>query len=116
MAEVLEAMDRNFEGREEMRQLLSTKTDCYGNDMDDVDELAKKVVEIYGLETDKYRSLYGGRFHPGFSSVSSNVPTARQCARSRMEERNTRPLRMEILPVIARISPVRRRLPFPAAN
>ena len=74
MAEVLEAMDRNFEGREEMRQLLSTKTDCYGNDMDDVDELAKKVVEIYGLETDKYRSLYGGRFHPGFSSVSSNVP------------------------------------------
>ncbi|WP_125142469.1 glycyl radical protein [Clostridium transplantifaecale] len=74
IAEVLEAMDHNFEGYEEMRQILSTKTDDYGNDIDDVDDIARKVVEIYGLETDNYRSLYGGRFHPGFSSVSSNVP------------------------------------------
>lgn len=74
MAQVLEAMDHNFEGYEEMRQVLATKTDRYGNDIPYADDIAKKVVEIYGQETDKYRSLYGGRFHPGFNSVSSNVP------------------------------------------
>lgn len=74
MAEVLDAMDKNFEGYEEMRQTLANKTPRYGNDDDVADEIAKHVVEIYGGETDKHRSLYGGRFHPGFSSVSSNVP------------------------------------------
>ena len=74
MQQVLDAMDRNFEGDEEMRQVLANKTPRYGNDDEYVDEIAKRVVEIYGGETDKYRSLFGGRFHPGFSSVSANVP------------------------------------------
>lgn len=74
MQEVLDAMDKNFEGYEEMRQTLANKTPRYGNDDDYADAIAQEVVEIYGGETDKYRSLFGGRFHPGFSSVSSNVP------------------------------------------
>lgn len=74
MAEVLDAMDKNFEGYEEMRQTLATKTPRYGNDDDFADQIAEDVVNIYGGETDRHRSLFGGRFHPGFSSVSSNVP------------------------------------------
>lgn len=74
MQEVLDAMDKNFEGYEEMRQTLANKTPRYGNDDDAADEIAEEVVRIYGEETDKHRSLFGGRFHPGFSSVSANVP------------------------------------------
>ena len=74
MQEVLDAMDKNFEGNEEMRQTLANKTPRYGNDDDAADEIAEEVVRIYGEETDKHRSLFGGRFHPGFSSVSANVP------------------------------------------
>lgn len=74
MAQLLEAMDKNFEGYEDLRQMLATKTPRYGNDDDYADDIAKRVVEIYGGETDKHMSLFGGRFHPGFSSVSSNVP------------------------------------------
>lgn len=74
MDEILTAMDKNFVGYEEMRQELSTKAPKYGNDDDYADPIAMEVVDIYGRETDKHRSLFGGRFHPGFSSVSSNVP------------------------------------------
>ncbi|MDR1192620.1 MAG: formate C-acetyltransferase/glycerol dehydratase family glycyl radical enzyme [Peptococcaceae bacterium] len=74
MSELLDAMDANFEGKEDVRQLLSNKGPKYGNDDPLADEMATKAVDIYCEETDRHRSLFGGRFHPGFSSVSSNVP------------------------------------------
>ena len=74
MDQVIDAMDANFEGYENVRQMLINKAPKYGNDDPEVDEIACKVVDIYCEETDKHRSLFNGRFHPGFSSVSSNVP------------------------------------------
>lgn len=74
MAELLDAIDNNFEGREDLRQMLINKAPKYGNDDELADEMATRAVDIYVNETDKHRSLFGGRFHPGFSSVSSNVP------------------------------------------
>lgn len=74
MDEIMDALDANFEGYENVRQLLVNKGPKYGNDDALADEMACKAVEIYCAETDKHRSLFGGRFHPGFSSVSSNVP------------------------------------------
>ena len=74
MDELMDAIDANFEGYEYVQQLLINKGPKYGNDDSIADEMAVKAVDIYSAETDKYRSLFGGRFHPGFSSVSSNVP------------------------------------------
>ena len=74
MDELLAALDANFEGYEPLRQMLIHKAPKYGNDHPLADEMAQKAVNIYVNETDKHRSLFGGRFHPGFSSVSSNVP------------------------------------------
>lgn len=73
MDRLLEAMDADFEGYQDVLALIDT-VPKYGNDDAYVDEIAMKVVDIYNNETDKHRSLFGGRFHPGFSSVSSNVP------------------------------------------
>lgn len=73
MDHLIKAMDANFEGYEDVLALINT-VPKYGNDDPYVDTIAVKVVDIYNAETDKHRSLFGGRFHPGFSSVSSNVP------------------------------------------
>jgi formate C-acetyltransferase len=74
MDQLMSALDANFEGFEYVRQMLINKAPKYGNDDPLADEMAVKAVDIYVTETDKHRSLFGGRFHPGFSSVSSNVP------------------------------------------
>lgn len=74
MEELIDALITNFEGKEPLRQMLINKAPKYGNDDSMADEMAQKVVDIYVGETNKHRSLFGGRFHPGFSSVSANVP------------------------------------------
>jgi len=74
MEELMEALRSNFEGHEDIYNLVKNKTPKYGNDDELADQMAVRVVDIYSDETDKHRSLFGGRFHPGFSSVSSNVP------------------------------------------
>ena len=74
MSQLMDAIDADFEGHEYVRQILVNKGPKYGNDDPIADEMAVKAVDIYSMETDKHRSLFGGRFHPGFSSVSSNVP------------------------------------------
>ncbi|MGL6202143.1 MAG: glycyl radical protein [Lachnospiraceae bacterium] len=74
MDTLIDALDANFEGYEPIRQMLINKAPKYGNDEELADEMAMWAVNVYADETDKHRSLFGGRFHPGFSSVSSNVP------------------------------------------
>ncbi len=74
MDRLLDALDANFEGFGDVRGMLVDKAPKYGNDDDYVDDIARRVVDIYCNETDRHRSLFGGHFHPGFSSVSSNVP------------------------------------------
>jgi formate C-acetyltransferase len=74
MKDLLDALDADFKGYEHIQQTLINKAPKYGNDDPLADEMACQVVNIYSDETDKHRSLFGGRFHPGFSSVSSNVP------------------------------------------
>lgn len=74
MDELMDAIEANFEGYEDVRQMLINNSPKYGNDDPEADEITMQVVNIYSDETDKHRSLFGGRFHPGFSSVSSNVP------------------------------------------
>jgi formate C-acetyltransferase len=45
MNEVLDALSRNYEGYEMMRQAFINKTPKYGNDDDYADEIAKKIVD-----------------------------------------------------------------------
>ncbi len=45
MDEALEALSRNYEGYEVMRQFFLNKTPKYGNDDDYADEIAKKIVD-----------------------------------------------------------------------
>ena len=71
---LLKALDTDFSGTEELRQLLANKAPKYGNDDDAVDQFASEAVRIYCDEVQKYRNTRGGIYRPGVYSVSANVP------------------------------------------
>lgn len=57
---------------DDIRRLLEN-TPCFGNDIDEVDMVARKCAQIYCFEVEKYRNPRGGQFHAGIYPVSANV-------------------------------------------
>ena len=72
MDELCKALDANFEGYELLRQKLRN-TSKYGNDIDDVDSLAVKVLDFYAEETKKLRTYLGHYMDPSIQMVQANV-------------------------------------------
>ncbi|MBC3901680.1 glycyl radical protein, partial [Acetobacterium malicum] len=68
------ALDENFVGMEDMRQMLLNRAPKFGNDIDAVDNLAREGALIYCREVEKYKNPRGGQFQPGLYPVSANVP------------------------------------------
>jgi len=52
--DLLEGLKKNWEGNEPLRQMVMTRAPAYGNDIDDVDEIAREIVEFYVEETKKH--------------------------------------------------------------
>jgi len=81
-AELKQALDSNFEGKkgEMIRQLLVNKSPKYGNDIDEVDTIAKEAFNVFFNEVGKHKNTrfgrgpIGGGFHPSNASVAVNVP------------------------------------------
>ena len=65
MEELVTAMANDFEGREDLRQMLTNRAPKYGNDDDTVDALAIEVTGWIREEVKKYSTYLGGAFHPG---------------------------------------------------
>ncbi|WP_313197739.1 glycyl radical protein [Rhizobium sp.] len=57
---------------EGIRRLLDS-AESFGNDIDDVDLIARKCAQIYCLEVEKYKNPRGGQFQAGIYPVSANV-------------------------------------------
>jgi len=72
MGEVLEALRADFKGREPLRAELM-KADKFGNDHPGVDEYADLVVRLFHDSLAKHTSQRGGRYVPGFYSVTCHV-------------------------------------------
>jgi len=75
-------LKNDFNGREELRQYLKNKIPTYGNDDDRVDNLARRVGQIYCQEVERYVSPRGARYHPGLYPVSANIPLGKDVAAS----------------------------------
>jgi formate C-acetyltransferase len=73
MKDLLNAMSKNFEGDESLRQTLIHKCPKFGNDDHNADRFAKEVVNIFCNEVRKYKTYRGGRYQPGFFSSSGHV-------------------------------------------
>ncbi len=72
--ELKSALDSNFADKEDLRQMLLNRAPKFGNDMDEVDNLAREGALIYCREVEKYLNPRGGQFQPGLYPVSANVP------------------------------------------
>jgi len=64
--------------KENLRLMLLNRAPKFGNDIDEVDELARETAAIYCTEVEKYTNPRGGHFQPGLYPVSANVPMGAQ--------------------------------------
>jgi len=62
MAELLEALKSNWEGKEELRQKFINDAPKFGNDDDYVDLLAREVIQRTTQVVGSFRNIYGGHF------------------------------------------------------
>ena len=73
MKGLLEALRRDFDGQEELRQLLINRVPKYGNDDDLVDKYAQSAARIYSEEVEKHRNVRNGWFIPGMYSMTTYI-------------------------------------------
>lgn len=72
--ELITALQNNFEGYENIRQMLINKAPKYGNDIDEVDLIAAEMLDFAVEETEKYKGIKGSVFRDGLVPVIANVP------------------------------------------
>ena len=82
LAELTEALKHNFEGKEDLRQMLLNKAAKYGNDEDEVDSLSITISEWVKQEVQQYTTYLGGRFLSGFFVWIMHEILGRQTAAS----------------------------------
>ena len=87
MADLLQAIDQNFQGYERLQQLLLNKTPKFGNDDNYADGIMQKVFEAYFQAIDGRPNTRGGRYrinllpttcHIYFGSVIGALPDGRK--------------------------------------
>lgn len=76
MADLLEALEKNFEGYESLREEL-LKAPKFGNDEDDVDDLVAWVMRSYCDEVVKHKNTRGGHLVPYQNPLVWYVSTGR---------------------------------------
>ena len=74
IAELLDALKTNFDGFEDLRNLLLNKAPKFGNDNELVDKYAELVATHYSNEITSYNNVRHGTFIPGMYSVSTHIP------------------------------------------
>ena len=76
METLIKALDANWEGYEELRQVALT-VPKYGNDNDYVDDIACKMANHYYKEGHKYKDINGNNFNTAFMGISNYLPTGK---------------------------------------
>ena len=74
--DLLAILDADYEGHEALRAEILTRFPKYGNDIDDVDQYAVRMFNVFAEELEKYRNSRGGVFKIGAwaSEYRSNYP------------------------------------------
>jgi formate C-acetyltransferase len=88
--------------QEYLRQMLENGAPKFGNDIDEVDMLAREAALIYCREVEKYRNPRGGTFQPGLYPVSANVAMGAQTGATPDGRKSGEPLADGVSPVSGR--------------
>ena len=99
MAELLAALDADFEGYERVRQLLLNRTPRYGNDDDRADAVMQAVFEAYFQAVDGRPNTKGGEYHINLLPTTCHVYFGSVCGATPDGRRAGTPLSEGISPV-----------------
>lgn len=69
-----EALEKNYEGYEVLRQTILNHVGKYGNDVEWVDELGAKWARYFRESLNRYTNVRKGPYHTGMYTVSAHVP------------------------------------------
>lgn len=73
ISNILKNNFESFKGNEHLHRFIN-KYPKYGNDIDEVDNIAARILKKYCLEMEKYSNPRGGIFIPGSYTVSAHIP------------------------------------------
>jgi pyruvate formate-lyase/glycerol dehydratase family glycyl radical enzyme len=77
MSQLLDAINSNFEGYDELRQLLRSKAPKFGNDDDYADAIARELSMFWAQEAFKRKNPFTGRqYRAGYLSWNYFIPLA----------------------------------------
>jgi len=99
---LMAALDADFEGFEAERLMLRTKAPKYGNDNEEADTMARRVLLCFWEELRKYRSVRGGVFCGACSLLLAGVHYGKGTAATPDGRRAGEPLGNSVGPVPGR--------------
>ena len=73
MADLTQWLSQDWQDAEDKRAYFLNRVVKYGNDNDDVDAMASRVIDHYCDVLSKYRNFRGGSFWPGIFSVGFHI-------------------------------------------
>jgi pyruvate formate-lyase/glycerol dehydratase family glycyl radical enzyme len=73
LTDLVEILNSNFANNEELQQRLVHKSQKWGNDEDEIDQLAIELWNIFTQEVSKHKPLRGGRYSAGAYSMGIHV-------------------------------------------
>jgi len=73
MAQLVDALDRNWDGCEVLREALVNKTPHYGNDDDEADALAALTQRIFCDEVEAHTDVQGARYWVDLLPTTSHI-------------------------------------------
>ncbi len=73
LPELIQILNSNFKRQEELRQKLINKYNKWGNDKEDIDQLANELWYLFCSEVVKHRCIRNGRYNPGAYSMGVHV-------------------------------------------
>ncbi|WP_304341334.1 glycyl radical protein [Metaclostridioides mangenotii] len=97
METIVKALDANWEGYDELRQ-LALNVPKYGNDIDYVDDIAIKMANHYYREGHKYTDINGNNFNTAFMGISNYLPAGKVVGATPCGRRSKEPLSEGVSP------------------
>lgn len=79
METLIDALDKNWEGYAQLREAC-LNAPKYGNDIDSVDDIARKIANHYYAKVHSYEDYYGSPFNSAFMGISNYLPTGKVIA------------------------------------
>lgn len=98
MDEMIEILKNDFEGREDTRLMFLHRAPKYGNDEDEVDAIARELIDIFSGELDRYPNPRGGSFSTSVYSVTTHVAMGSLTAATPDGRKRSTPLSVGISP------------------